>query len=120
MVSYKALNTFSGNGGNPDNPGGEDPDNPDGGDPDDPTANENVEMLVIQVYPTQVADYVHVGVLPAKSCLILFDFTGKQVKQVSSCEGDVDLFMGDQPSGFYLLHILAGEEQKKTVKLIKK
>ena len=61
-----------------------------------------------------------VGVLPAKSCLILFDFTGKQVKQVSSCEGDVDLFMGDQPSGFYLLHILAGEEQKKTVKLIKK
>lgn len=112
--------TVTGNGGNPDNPGGEDPDNPDGGDPDDPTANENVEMLVIQVYPTQVADYVHVGVLPAKSCLILFDFTGKQVKQVSSCEGDVDLFMGDQPSGFYLLHILAGEEQKKTVKLIKK
>lgn len=110
----------------PDNPGGEDPDNPnnpdnpDGGDPDDPTANGNVETLVIQVYPTRVADYVHVGVLPAKSRLVLFDFTGKQVKQVSSCEGDVDLFMGDQPSGFYLLHILAGEEQKKTVKLIKK
>lgn len=104
----------------PDNPGGEDPDNPDGGDPDDPTANENVETLVIQVYPTRVADYVHVGVLPAKSRLVLFDFTGKQVKRVSSCEGDVDLFMGDQPSGFYLLHILAGEELKKTVKLIKK
>lgn len=110
----------------PDNPGGEDPDDPDnpdnpgGGDPDDPTANENVETLVIQVYPTQVADFVHVGVLPAKSRLILFDLKGKQVKQVSSCEGDVDLFMGDQPSGFYLLHILAGEEQKKTVKLIKK
>ncbi len=104
----------------PDNPGGEDPDNPDGGDPDAPTANENVETLVIQVYPTRVADYVHVGVLPAKSRLVLFDFTGKQVKRVSSCEGDVDLFMGDQPSGFYLLHILAGEEQKKTVKLIKK
>ncbi len=110
----------------PDNPEGEDPDNPnnpdnpDGGDPDDPTANGNVETLVIQVYPTRVADYVHVGVLPAKSRLVLFDFTGKQVKQVSSCEGDVDLFMGDQPSGFYLLHILAGEEQKKTVKLIKK
>ena len=93
---------------------------PDGGDPDDPTANENVETIIVQVYPTQVADYVHVGVLPAKSRLILFDFTGKQVKQVSSCEGNVDLFMGDQPSGFYLLHILAGDEQKKTVKLIKK
>lgn len=105
---------------NPDTPGGEDPDNPDGGDPDDPTANENVETIIVQVYPTQVADYVHVGVLPAKSRLILFDFTGKQVKQVSSCEGNVDLFMGDQPSGFYLLHILAGDEQKKTVKLIKK
>ena len=76
--------------------------------------------IIVQVYPTQVADYVHVGVLPAKSRLILFDFTGKQVKQVSSCEGNVDLFMGDQPSGFYLLHILAGDEQKKTVKLIKK
>ena len=77
-------------------------------------------MLGIQVYLTLVAYYVHVGVLTAKSCLILFDFTGKQVKQVSSCEGNVDLFMGDQSSGFYLLHILTGDEQKKTVKLIKK
>lgn len=105
---------------NPDNPGGEDPDNPDSGDPDDPTANENMETLVIQVYPTQVSDYVHVGVLPAKSRLALFDLAGRQVKQVSPCEGDVDFYMGDQPSGIYLLYILAGEEQKKTVKLIKK
>ncbi|WP_455626833.1 Ig-like domain-containing protein [Parabacteroides johnsonii] len=96
------------------------PDNPDGGDPDDPTANENMETLTIQVYPTQVSDYVHVGVLPAKSRLALFDLAGRQVKQVAPCEGDVDFYMGDQPSGIYLLYILVGEEQKKTVKLIKK
>ncbi|WP_279134513.1 T9SS type A sorting domain-containing protein [Parabacteroides johnsonii] len=89
-------------------------------DPDDPTASENIETLTIQVYPTQVSDYVHVDVLPAKSRLVLFDLAGRQVKQVAPCEGDVDFYMGDQPSGIYLLYILAGEEQKKTVKLIKK
>lgn len=58
--------TESGGTDNPGNPGGEDPDDPDnpgGEDPDKPTANGNVETLVIQVYPTQVSDYVHVGVL---------------------------------------------------------
>ncbi|WP_279134511.1 InlB B-repeat-containing protein [Parabacteroides johnsonii] len=120
---FEALSTDPDDPDNPDNPGGEDPDNPDnpdGGDPDDPTANENMETLTIQVYPTQVSDYVHVDVLPAKSRLVLFDLAGRQVKQVAPCEGDVDFYMGDQPSGIYLLYILAGEEQKKTVKLIKK
>lgn len=99
----------------------DDPNNPDDPDnPDDPTANENMETLVIQVYPTRVTDYVHVGVLPAKSRLILFNLAGKQVKQMASCEGNIDLFMGDQPSGFYLLYIFAGEERRQTVKLIKK
>lgn len=112
------FEAIDGNPGDPDDP--DDPNNPGDGDPDDPTANENVEKFVIQVYPTLVADYVHVGALPAKSRLVLFDFAGKLVKQIPSCEGEVDLFMGNQPRGFYLLLILAGEEQKKTVKLIKK
>lgn len=106
----------------PDTP--EDPNNPDNpddpNDPNNPTAIEDVETLVIKVYPTRVTDYVHVGVLPAKSRLILFTLSGMQVKQVLSCEGDIDLYMGDQPAGVYVLYILAGEEQKQTVKLIKK
>lgn len=101
--------------------GSTDPDDPNNSDdPDNPTANENMETLVIQVYPTKVTDYVHVGELPVKSRLILFNLAGKQVKQVASCEGDIDLFMGDQPSGVYFLYILAGEERRQTVKLIKK
>lgn len=112
-----------------DNPGGEDPDNPDnpdtpdtpgGEDPDEPTANEKVETLVIQVYPTLVTDYVHVDGLPAKSRLALFDLAGRLVRKFDSCEGDVDVFMGDQASGIYLLYVWSGEEHKQTVKLIKK
>lgn len=102
----------------PDDP--DNPDNPGGGDPDDPTANEEMEKIVIQVYPTRVTDYVHVGILPAKSRLILFNVVGKMVKQVAACEGDVDIYLGDQPSGIYLLHILGGERHRQTVKLIKK
>ena len=75
---------------------------------------------MIQVYPTRVTDYVHVGTLPVKSRLILFNLAGKQVRRMDACEGVTDLFMGDQPSGIYLLYILAGEEQMQTVKLIKK
>lgn len=106
---------FEAAGGGPD-----DPDNPDGGDSDDPTADEEIEKIVIQVYPTRVTDYVHVGTLPVKSRLILFNLAGKQVRRMDACEGVTDLFMGDQPSGIYLLYILAGEEQMQTVKLIKK
>lgn len=102
----------------PDDP--DNPDNPGGGDPDDPTANEEMEKIVIQVYPTRVTDYVHVGILPAKSRLILFNVVGKMVKQVAACEGDVDIYLGDQPSGIYLLHIWGGEKHRQTVKLIKK
>ena len=76
--------------------------------------------MSIQVYPTQVVDYVHVGVLPAKSHLILFNIAGKPVRQMLSCEGNVDLFMGDQPAGFYLLYIIMGEKEKQVVKLIKR
>lgn len=106
---------FEAAGGGPD-----DPDNPDGGDSDDPTADEEIEKIVIQVYPTRVTDYVHVGTLPVKSRLILFNLAGKQVRRMDACEGVTDLFMGDQPSGIYLLYILVGEEQMQTVKLIKK
>ena len=106
---------FEAAGGGPD-----DPDNPDGGESDDPTADEEIEKIVIQVYPTRVTDYVHVGTLPVKSRLILFNLAGKQVRRMDACEGVTDLFMGDQPSGIYLLYILAGEEQMQTVKLIKK
>ena len=89
-------------------------------DPNNPTEIGNVETLVIKVYPTRVEDYVHVGTLPAKSRLILFTLSGMQVKHIPSCEGDVEMYMGDQPAGIYLLYILAGEEQKRTIKLIKK
>lgn len=112
------------NGSNPDSP--DDPDNSDDPDPDvpdnpdDPTDNESVKTMSIQVYPTQVVDYVHVGVLPAKSHLILFNIAGKPVRQMLSCEGNVDLFMGDQPAGFYLLYIITGEKEKQVVKLIKR
>lgn len=112
------------NGSNPDSP--DDPDNSDDPDPDvpdnpdDPTDNESVKTMSIQVYPTQVVDYVHVGVLPAKSHLILFNIAGKPVRQMLSCEGNVDLFMGDQPAGFYLLYIIMGEKEKQVVKLIKR
>lgn len=112
------------NGSNPDSP--DDPDNSDDPDPDvpdnpdDPTDNESVKTMSIQVYPTQVVDYVHVGVLPAKSHLILFSIAGKPVRQMLSCEGNVDLFMGDQPAGFYLLYIIMGEKEKQVVKLIKR
>ena len=102
----------------PDNPVDPDPDVPD--NPDDPTDNESVKTMSIQVYPTQVVDYVHVGVLPAKSHLILFNIAGKPVRQMLSCEGNVDLFMGDQPAGFYLLYIIMGEKEKQVVKLIKR
>ena len=102
----------------PDNPVDPDPDVPD--NPDDPTDNESVKTMSIQVYPTQVVDYVHVGVLPAKSHLILFNIAGKPVRQMLSCEGNVDLFMGDQPAGFYLLYIITGEKEKQVVKLIKR
>lgn len=93
---------------------------PDPDDPNKPTANESMESMVIQVYPTRVTDYVHVGILPAKTRLILFNVVGKMVKQVAACEGDVDMYMGDQPSGIYLLHIWGGERHRQTVKLIKK
>lgn len=112
------------NGSNPDSP--DDPDNSDDPDPDvpdnpdDPTDNESVKTMSIQVYPTQVVDYVHVGVLPTKSHLILFNIAGKPVRQMLSCEGNVDLFMGDQPAGFYLLYIIMGEKEKQVVKLIKR
>ena len=106
------------NGSNPDSPDDPDPDVPD--NPDDPTDNESVKTMSIQVYPTQVVDYVHVGVLPAKSHLILFNIAGKPVRQMLSCEGNVDLFMGDQPAGFYLLYIIMGEKEKQVVKLIKR
>lgn len=112
------------NGSNPDSP--DDPDNSDDPDPDvpdnpdDPTDNESVKTMSIQVYPTQVVDYVHVGVLPAKSHLILFNIAGKPVRPMLSCEGNVDLFMGDQPAGFYLLYIIMGEKEKQVVKLIKR
>lgn len=112
------------NDSNPDSP--DDPDNPDDPDPDvpdnpdDPTDNESVKTMSIQVYPTQVVDYVHVGVLPTKSHLILFNIAGKPVRQMLSCEGNVDLFMGDQPAGFYLLYIIMGEKEKQVVKLIKR
>ena len=112
------------NGSNPDSP--DDPDNSDDPDPDvpdnpdDPTDNESVKTMSIQVYPTQVVDYVHVGVLPAKSHLILFNIAGKPVRHMLSCEGNVDLFMGDQPAGFYLLYIIMGEKEKQVVKLIKR
>ena len=86
----------------------------------DPTDNESVKTMSIQVYPTQVVDYVHVGVLPAKSHLILFNIAGKPVRQMLSCEGNVDLFMRDQPAGFYLLYIIMGEKEKQVVKLIKR
>ena len=89
-------------------------------DPNNPPEIGNVETLVIKVYPTRVEDYVHVGTLPAKSRLILFTLSGMQVKHIPSCEGDVEMYMGDQPAGIYLLYILAGEEQKRTIKLIKK
>ena len=104
------------NGSNPDSP--DDPDNSDDPDPDvpdnpdDPTDNESVKTMSIQVYPTQVVDYVHVGVLPAKSHLILFNIAGKPVRQMLSCEGNVDLFMRDQPAGFYLLYIITSVRRK--------
>ena len=112
------------NGSNPDSP--DDPDNSDDPDPDvpdnpdDPTDNESVKTMSIQVYPTQVVYYVHVRVVPAKSHLILFNIAGKPVRQMLSCEGNVDLFMGDQPAGFYLLYIIMGEKEKQVVKLIKR
>lgn len=104
---------------NPDDPTTpDDPNNP--SDPDDPTANESLKSLVIQVYPTVVKDYVHVDNLPVKSRLLLFNFYGQIVKEVPSCKDNFDLYVGNQPSGIYLLYILTEGNQKQTVKLIKK
>lgn len=119
---FKASSSNPDDPNNPDNPDDpttpDDPNNP--SDPDDPTANESLESLVIQVYPTLVKDYVHIDNLPAKSRLLLFNIYGQIVKEVPSCKDNFDLYVGNQPSGIYLLHIVTEDSRKQTVKLIKK
>lgn len=78
--------------------------------------------LSLSVYPNPTTDLIKLKVndftLP-RMAYQLFDLTGKLIESQIIVEQEIEIFMGNLPSGIYILRVLDGRSELKSFRIVK-